>query len=104
MYWKRRPVAYAFILMHNEYMKKSATLTVRIPPSLKEAMGIKAHKENRSLSAQIEYELMQLNTKKSRPRVRLMGRFPGPVPTDEQFEQARRRLWSRLEAAGDSNS
>jgi plasmid stability protein len=88
--------------MHNAYMAKTATVTVRIPEALKENLEARALREHRSLSAQIEHELTQTVAGERAPGLAkagtLLGRFVGKkVPTDADLREARTALWKRLE-------
>lgn len=84
------------------YMSKTASVTVRIPDTLKRRIEAKAVREHRSLSAQVEHELSQALASESVPGSvkpgKLLGRFAGrTIPSDEDFKVARRLLWARLE-------
>ena len=86
----------------NAYMAKTATVTVRIPESLKERLEARALREHRSLSAQIEHELSQTVAAERTPGLAkagtLLGRFAGKkVPTGADVQQVRAALWKQLE-------
>jgi hypothetical protein len=87
-------------IRQNAHMK-SAALSVRIPEPLKRKLIVRARRERRSLSAQVEYELARSLTEEeaSRPgkRESFLGMFKGArVPTDNDFAEARSLLWGRL--------
>jgi plasmid stability protein len=87
--------------MHNEYMNRDSAITIRVPTEFKKKLERRAKEERRSLTAQIEHDLsMVLASEEVAPQravaVKLLGRFPGPVPTEDEFKQARDRLWHRL--------
>jgi hypothetical protein len=82
-------------------MPKTASLTVRIPEALKARIEARAEREHRSVSAQVEHELVQLYL--SEPDRgpgqggRLLGRFAGRrVPTSRELREVREKLWLRL--------
>ena len=88
-------------MMHNEYMSKDAAITVRIPTSLKRRLEALAHRERRSLSAQIatclEASLHAEADEPSAEPARLLGLLEGArVPTEADFKEVRRLLWGSL--------
>ena len=117
LHWRTAPVrdlapederdaslAIVITAMQNAYMAKlakTATVTVRIPESLKDSLEARALREHRSLSAQIEHELTQSVGIERTPGLAkgtLLGRFTGKkVPTDADVREARAMLWRRLE-------
>lgn len=87
--------------MHIAYMAKTASLTVRIPESLKKRIEARAEREHRSVSAQVEHELALLFASERDRSLgqagRLLGRYPGTrVPTGDELRAMREKLWSRL--------
>ena len=82
-------------------MAKHAAITVRLPVDLKQRLSRRARREKRSLSAQVEYELVRAlaeeATEGNRARKPSAGRYAGtPVPTDADFAEVRALLWGRL--------
>jgi len=86
--------------MQNAHMAKNATLTVRLPASLKASLEARAVAEHRSLSAQVVAELEGLaDTGLDKPGAegRFLGLYSGTtVPSDADLAEARTRLWGRL--------
>jgi hypothetical protein len=83
-------------------MAKTASVTVRIPESLKRQIEAKAALEHRSLSAQVEHELTEAMRSAAAPGLakagKLLGRFADrKVPSREDFRLARQQLWTRLD-------
>lgn len=82
-------------------MAKNAALTIRLPLSLRQRLEARAKSQHRSLSAQVVADLEQVAEAPEPPsetRGRFLGRFAGTaVPTDEDFLEARRLLWGRLD-------
>jgi hypothetical protein len=94
-------LGHAFEMVQNAYMAKNAALTVRIAESLKRRIEARAARENRSLSAQVEYELSKaLGDERLLGPVKtgkLLGRYAGAtIPTAVDYAFARKKLWSRL--------
>jgi len=81
---------------------KAAAITVRIDAGLKGRIEARAKRERRSLSAQIEHELEAALQAEPRPsrraRGHLLGRLPGPVPSDRDFAEVRTLMTRRLGA------
>jgi predicted transcriptional regulator len=85
--------------MQLDDMEKNAIVTVRLPAVLKQQLEEQARRERRSLSSQIALNLERSVAREPRTgsRGRLLGRFAGRrVPTEEEFAEARRMLWSSL--------
>ena len=87
--------------MHNNDMGKEAAITVRIPLGLKHMLETRARSERRSLSSQIATYLEQsIEADTSASNLapgRLLGLYHSvKVPTEGDFELARRKLWASL--------
>jgi hypothetical protein len=92
--------------MQNEFMKKDAAITVRLPRELKRKLTARAKKERRSLSAQVEHELAAALSgggppapmpPTGRPPGVLLGRFAATkVATDDDIAEVRALLWGKL--------
>ena len=86
--------------MQNAHMAKNATLTVRLPASLKARLEARAVAEHRSLSAQVVADLEGLaDSRPDQPRAegRFLGLYSGTtVPSDADLSEVRARLWGRL--------
>lgn len=83
-------------------MANDASVTVRIPASLKRQLEARARQGRRSLSAQVLHDLE--TTAASAASTPARGRFLGvcagtPVPTDAEMRDVRARLWGRLTTA-----
>jgi hypothetical protein len=86
-------------MMQCDDMPNDASLTVRIPVSLKKRLEARARQGHRSLSAQVLHDLeatVAASAAASGPG-RFLGRFAGtPVPTDAEIREVRARLWGKL--------
>jgi len=89
--------------MQNAHMAKNATLTVRLPASLKASLEARAVAEHRSLSAQVVAELEGLAARTlDQPGAegRFLGLYSGTtIPNDADLAEVRARLWGRLPRA-----
>ena len=96
-------------VLQNAYMqKKEAAVTIRLPAALKRRLEARARAQHRSLSAQVLVDLErdvsgQLPDGNAKPG-RFLGLFQGSAaPTESDFAEVRRLLWSdvrRLERRG----
>lgn len=80
-------------------MANTASVTVRIPASLKRRLEARARQGRRSLSAQVLHDLETTAASSSAPPKPgpFLGLFAGtPVPTDAEIHEVRARLWGRL--------
>ena len=80
-------------------MLRETAISVRVPRELKQKIEARAKRERRSLSAQVVVELERAVADEA-PRARArpaLGMFPhGQVPSEQDFQEARARLWARL--------
>ena len=87
-------------------MAKSATLTVRLPPTLKARLEARAEAEHRSLSSQVVAELegaVEEVPVDPPGKGRFIGLYAGgKVPTDEDIAEVRELLWRRLRRPDES--
>jgi len=79
-------------------MPNDASVTVRIPASLKKALEARAREDHRSLSGQVLHDLEFAAAPAGAPAPgRFLGLYAGtPVPTDVEIREVRARLWGRL--------
>ena len=86
-------------------MPNDASVTVRIPASLKKHLEVRARAGHRSLSAQVLHDLEAGASPADAARPgRFLGLYAGtPVPTDAQIREVRVRLWGRLNPPGSSD-
>jgi hypothetical protein len=86
-------------------MPNDASVTVRIPASLKKHLEVRARAGHRSLSAQVLHDLEAASFADAARPGRFLGLYAGtPVPTDTQIREVRLRLWGRLNPPGSSDA
>ncbi len=88
-----------FVVVHNEYMSKSAAITIRVPAALKRKLESRAEAQHRSLSAQVIADLERAleQAPPEATKGRFLGLFVGTaVPTDDDIEEVRGLLWGDL--------
>ena len=86
-------------MVHNAYMIRDATITLRIPAPLKRRLEARARKMRRSLSSQIVHDLETL--KKGITPEGAAGKFLGlyqgsRIPTDAEIADVRSLMWGSL--------
>ena len=80
-------------------MAKDSAITVRLPDALKEHLRARAVAEHRSLSAEVVAVLERAALELPAPmgKGKFLGLYAGTaLPTEEDFQEVRGRLWSRL--------
>ena len=79
-------------------MANDASVTVRIPASLKRRLEVRARQGHRSLSAQMLHDLERAVASAGGPQPgRFVGLYAGtPLPSDADFREVRARLWGTL--------
>ena len=89
-------------MLHSEYIKKEAAITVRIPARLKQQLEACSRRERRSLSGQVATYLERGLASEPDAEVgtgRILGLYQGTsVPTERDFAHVRRLLWAPLAA------
>jgi len=95
-------------MVQSEGMAKSATLTVRLPSTLKAQLEARAAAEHRSLSSQVVAELEGIAhevTSDAPRKGRFIGIYAGgKVPADEDIAEVRELLWRRLRPPAESDA
>jgi hypothetical protein len=91
--------------MHHPADMKSAAITVRVSEPIKRKLASRARREHRSLSAQIEHELVRAladEREPTSPRARgFVGMFEGArLPSEADISEVRGMLWGRLAKRG----
>ena len=82
-------------------MAKDAAITVRVPRELKRRLSLRAEREHRSISAQVQHELeravAQEPDEPTTPREPALGLFQGArLPSEDDFREVRGALWRGL--------
>lgn len=84
-------------------MSKDATITVRVPESLKQRLAERARREHRSISAQVLHELEVAVQREAEGAtgVSALGLFEGAaLPSDEDILEVRADLFRRMTGGG----
>jgi hypothetical protein len=86
-------------MVHNAYMNRDATITLRISASLKRRLEARARKMRRSLSSQVVHDLevlMEGMTAEGAPG-KFLGLYQGSrIPTDAEIAEVRSVMWRAL--------
>ena len=81
-------------------MSKDAAVTVRLPSKLKRRLALRAKREHRSISAQVQHELERALAREPEGHTDLapaVGMFKGArVPFEDDFREVRIALWGSL--------
>lgn len=83
-------------------MGKDSAITIRVPASLKKRLERRAHRQRRSLSAQVTFDLEQLVAldAEARDGGAFLGKYEGArLPTEQSIQEVRSLMWGRLEGA-----
>jgi hypothetical protein len=86
-------------MVHYAYMNRDATITLRIPVSLKRRLEARARRMRRSLSSQLVHDLdtMLQGMTPERAPCRFLGRYQGSrIPTDAEIAEVRSAMWDSL--------
>jgi predicted transcriptional regulator len=81
-------------------MAKDAAITVRLPAELKRRLALRAKRERRSISGQVQHELERAIAGEPEEHAGLapaVGMFQGArVPAEDDFREVRGALWGSL--------
>jgi len=86
-------------MVHNAYMNRDATITLRISGPLKRRLAARARNLRRSLSAQVVHDLETLLAEMAPDRGpgKFLGLYQGSrIPSDAEIAEVRSAIWGSL--------
>jgi hypothetical protein len=92
-------IAFACRMVHNAYMNRDATITLRIPSSLKRRLEARARNLRRSLSSQVVHDLetLLMGMAQECASGKFLGLYQGSrIPTDAEIAEVRSVMWGSL--------